>query len=120
MLTQKNVNFKPCVQESLGFEPLSFRSWLEKMHNAAEGKEANFAGSVSCQPDFLLFISFPKISTVCLGCVVFNWPPGVSESQLRPSNLTTLISIDGGAEWQKVAGPGKTTEDILSRAAIRY
>ena len=34
------------IQGSFGFELLSFRSWLEKMHNAAEGKEANFAGSV--------------------------------------------------------------------------
>ena len=72
------------IQGSFGFELLSFRSWLEKMHNAAEGKEANFAGSVSCQPDLLLFISFPKISTVCLGCVVFNWPPECPSPSCAP------------------------------------
>ena len=31
--------------------------------------------------------------------------PGVFESQLRPSDLTTLISFDGGTEWQQAAGP---------------
>ena len=40
------------IQGSFGFELLSFRSWLEKMQNAVEGKEANFAGSVCCHPNF--------------------------------------------------------------------
>ena len=48
------------MQESFGFEPLSFRSWLEKMQNAVEGKEANFAGSVTCHPDLLLSSLFQR------------------------------------------------------------
>ena len=34
---------------------------------------------------------------------------GVAESAIRPTNLTTLITFDGGAEWSKVEGPRNDT-----------
>ena len=30
---------------------------------------------------------------------------GVSEENIRPSNLTTLITFDAGAEWSTIQGP---------------
>ena len=34
---------------------------------------------------------------------------GVKEAEIRPSDLTTLITFDGGAEWSKVQGPRNDT-----------
>ena len=33
----------------------------------------------------------------------------MGEADIRPGNLTTLITFDGGAEWSKVQGPRNDT-----------
>ena len=33
----------------------------------------------------------------------------MGEAEIRPGNLTTLITFDGGAEWSKVQGPRNDT-----------
>ena len=85
-------------------------SWLDKLQQNTNQAEANFAGGwkITFNPMHNLnftFTDFYKIAGL-RGVYVANQPAeGISEEDIRPSNLTTLITFDAGAEWNTIQGP---------------
>jgi len=67
-------------------------SWLERLQKNTNQAEANFA-------------DFYKIAGLRGVYIASQLPEGVSEETIRPSNLTTLITFDAGAEWSTIQGP---------------
>ena len=52
-----------------------------------------------------LFLDFYKIAGLRGVYIASQLPEGISEENIRPSNLTTLITFDAGAEWSTIQGP---------------
>lgn len=67
-------------------------SWLDRLQKNTPKAEANFA-------------DFYKIAGLRGVYIASQLPEGISEENIRPSNLTTLITFDAGAEWSRIQGP---------------
>jgi len=67
-------------------------SWLERLQKNSNQADANFA-------------DFYKIAGLRGVYIASQLPEGVFEETIRPSNLTTLITFDAGAEWSTIQGP---------------
>ena len=67
-------------------------SWLDKTNTGAGKDENNFA-------------DFYKIAGLRGVYIASQLPEGMSEETILPSNITTLITFDGGAEWRRIEGP---------------
>lgn len=69
-------------------------SWLEKIDS---GDESHFA-------------DLYKVAGLKGVYIASQISPGVREEEIRPSNVTTLITFDSGAEWTRVEGPRNDTQ----------
>jgi len=67
-------------------------SWLDRLQKNAKQTEENFA-------------DFYKIAGLRGVYIASQLADGISEENIRPSNLTTLITFDSGAEWNTIQGP---------------
>ena len=68
-------------------------SWLDNINSgAADSEENNFA-------------DFYKIAGLRGVYMASQLAQGMTEQTIRPNNITTLITFDGGASWNKIDGP---------------
>ena len=95
-VTPHTAEFSLSLDNIMYYRPhLTWRqSWLESVGDA--------------QPDnnFVDLYAVAGLRGVYIASTVAE---GVAESAIRPTNLTTLITFDGGAEWSKVEGPRNDT-----------
>ena len=95
-VTPHTAEFSLSLDNIMYYRPhLTWRqSWLESVGDA--------------QPDnnFVDLYAVAGLRGVYIASTVAE---GVAESDIRPTNLTTLITFDGGAEWSKVEGPRNDT-----------
>lgn len=90
----QQVEFSLSLERIFYYSPdLTWRnSWLDNTKSAAGTEENNFA-------------DFYKIAGLRGVYIASQLPLGMAEENIRPSNITTLITFDGGAEWRRVEGP---------------
>ena len=86
-------------------------SWLEKID---AGEESNFADLYKVEGLRGTYFSKSNFhgSSILLFSGVFiasQVTDNVTEHQIEPSNILTLITFDGGAEWSRVTGPSNDT-----------
>ena len=89
------AEFSLSLENIMYYKPgLTWRtSWLESIGAADED---NFA-------------DFYKVAGLRGIYIASQVASGVGESEIRPGNLTTFITFDGGAHWSKVQGPRNDT-----------
>ena len=90
------AEFSLSLENIMYYAPgLTWRSsWLEKIDS---GDESHFA-------------DLYKVSGLKGVYIASQISAGVKEEEIKPSNVTTLITFDSGAEWTKVEGPRNDTQ----------
>ena len=93
-VSPQQAEFTLSLERIVYYRPgLTWRnSWLDTINTGAGSDENNFA-------------DFYKIAGLRGVYMASQLSPGMTEETIRPTNITTLITFDGGAEWRKIEGP---------------
>eukprot|EP00092_Neocalanus_flemingeri_P022770 GFUD01024690.1.p1 GENE.GFUD01024690.1~~GFUD01024690.1.p1 ORF type:complete len:2176 (-),score=631.55 GFUD01024690.1:299-6826(-) len=93
-VNQYEVEFSLSLSRIMYYNPGTTwrQSWLDRLQQNTNQAEADFA-------------DFYKIAGLRGVYIASQVAEGISEETIRPSNLTTLITFDAGAEWNTIQGP---------------